>query len=353
MYSHLSKNVSLLQETGRRWAVLQRIHALVTQGLLIALMALTPAGCAFMGAGPVIQAPASIHRRAIVASVPFFPQKKYQCGPAALAMVLRWSGIDTTPDELVSSVYLPGRKGSLQSGLIAAARRRGRLAYPFRGISHLIEEVAAGHPVVVLQNLGLSWLPRWHYAVVAGYDLDERYVVLHTGDKAERQVGLRTFMYTWKRADQWGLSVLTPGSMPACAEEQPYLEAVFGLQQADGLKAALPAFEAAARHWPGSADAYLFLGNAYYSAGSRKKALMAFLQAVHLDPGNGIALNNLANLLAESGELNQAEMMARRAVAIGGIHLDAYRDTLKQIEMKRSAVGTPDRKSGHNGMNGE
>ena len=27
--------------------------------------------------------------------------------------------------------------------------------------------------LLVLQNLGLSWLPRWHYAVVVGYDLAE------------------------------------------------------------------------------------------------------------------------------------------------------------------------------------
>jgi hypothetical protein len=54
--------------------------------------------------------------------------------------------------------------------MIGAARRHGRLAYLITGPDSMFEEVAAGHPVIVLQNLGLSWYPVWHYAVVVGYD---------------------------------------------------------------------------------------------------------------------------------------------------------------------------------------
>lgn len=45
----------------------------------------------------------------------------------------------------------------------AAARRHGAVAYvlPDR-LDALLEEITAGHPVVVLQNLGLQWIPSWH-----------------------------------------------------------------------------------------------------------------------------------------------------------------------------------------------
>ena len=89
--------------------------------------ALVLAGCASRGPQlpPVTVAglPASVE----LDSTPFFPQQDYQCGPAALATVLVASGAQVSPDELVAEVYLPGRKGSLQAELIAAARARGRV----------------------------------------------------------------------------------------------------------------------------------------------------------------------------------------------------------------------------------
>jgi tetratricopeptide (TPR) repeat protein len=314
----------------------RRSTAFASRGLLIVLLIFQLAGCAFIRSGPVIQAPGAAPLKATVDAVPFYAQKKYQCGPAALAMVLQWSGIPITPDDLVPAVYTPGRKGSLQLELISAARRHDRLAYSIQGISCLIREVAAGRPVVVLQNLGLSWLPRWHYAVVIGYDLNSQFIVLHTGDRAARQVGLRTFLKTWQRADQWGLSILPPGRMPVCAEESAYLKAVLGLQQAGQSKSAKEAFSAAVDRWPDSAQAYLALGNALYEDGSLQEAIQALSHAVQIEPANGPALNNLAHLLAESGDLKSAEVMARRAIAIGGAYQEVYRRTLEEISLKRS-----------------
>ena len=74
-------------------------------------------------------------------SVPFYPQKAYQCGPAALAMVLEWSGINVDPDTLVPEVFTPSRKGSLQSALIGTARRYSRIAYPISSLSEMLTEV--------------------------------------------------------------------------------------------------------------------------------------------------------------------------------------------------------------------
>lgn len=269
--------------------------------------------------------------RVHLTGVPFHSQAALHCGPAALAMALQWSGVDTGPDTLAEQVFTPGRRGSLQSELISAARRHGRLAYPVAGLGCLLEAVQAGQPLVVLQNLGLSWLPRWHYAVVVGYDLEAGQVVLHTGKKAHRPVRLATFERTWRRADHWGLLVLRPTAIPACADENAYLRAALGLQQADRPAAARVAFETAVGHWPGSATAHLALGNALYAEGRPEAAIMAFEAAARIAPDNAAAFNNLAHVLAEQGRLVEAEAAARRSVVLGGPHANTFRRTLDEI----------------------
>ena len=64
---------------------------------------------------------------------PFYPQERYQCGPAALTTVLVQSGAGASLEAIVDKVYLPGRQGSLQVELLAATRTEGRLPYVIDG----------------------------------------------------------------------------------------------------------------------------------------------------------------------------------------------------------------------------
>ncbi|MDV7402172.1 hypothetical protein RZS08_62695, partial [Arthrospira platensis SPKY1] len=52
----------------------------------------------------------------------------------------------------------------LSAEIDALARREGFVSYPIRTLDELLAEVAAGHPVLVLQNLGTDWLTQWHFA---------------------------------------------------------------------------------------------------------------------------------------------------------------------------------------------
>ena len=52
-------------------------------------------------------------------SVPFFAQEEYQCGPAALAMLLNYSAVDVSPEELVPLVYVPDKQGSYPLEIVA------------------------------------------------------------------------------------------------------------------------------------------------------------------------------------------------------------------------------------------
>jgi len=304
--------------------------------LLLSFSIVSLSGCAFFGSttyrpNPLTVLPDRVHLR----NVPFHAQAALQCGPAALAMALGYSGRDVQPEMLAQQVYTPGRKGSLQSAVIGATRRNARLAYPIQGLDCLLAALAAGRPVIVLQNLGLSWIPRWHYAVAVGYDLNEQQIILHTGDMRDRRVGLAIFTRTWRRADQWGLQVLVPGEMPACSEESAYLQAALGLQQAGQTDAALAAFSAGAEHWPGSSAAQMAFGNALYAGGDFSGAIRAFEQAGQRAPADGAAFNNLAHVLAETGALEAAESAAQHAVDLGGPHHAIYRQTLEEIRQRR------------------
>jgi hypothetical protein len=118
----------------------------------------------------------------------------------------------------------------VQPSLISAARHYGRVAYPIRGLQELFAEVNAKHPVIVLQNLGLNWYPKWHYALVIGHENGGGTIILHSGTKAAESLSRQVFLNTWSRSDYWGLFVLPTDELPATVTEEKYLNAVAGLE---------------------------------------------------------------------------------------------------------------------------
>ena len=294
-------------------------------GLLLAL-----SGCSLHR--QAIPWPADAPGRVAIAEVPFFAQEQYQCGPAALAMALGWSGAAVTPDDLVPEVYTPARHGSLQTALIGAARRHGRIAYPFTGTDELLAELAAGHPAIVLVNLSFFWYPKWHYAVAVGYDQPQGEIILHSGTIRHERLSLRVFTNIWSRSTSWGLLVLPPDVLPATAREELWLEAAAGLEQAGQVSAAATAFETSLARWPHSFVAWMGLGNSRYAAGDMAAAAQAYQQAAGIDPQAGAAFNNLAYALWKMGRQEEALAAARQAVALGGPLQASFRKTLAEIE---------------------
>jgi len=267
-------------------------------------------------------------------AVPFYPQSDYQCGPSTLAMALTYSDLPITPEALKSQVYTPSQKGSLQMAMIGATRRHDRIAYPIFGFNSVYPEIAAGHPVIVLQNLGLSWIPVWHYAVLIGYDFIDNTVILRSGITERKVMSLDTFDKTWARSDYWGLIVLKPTRLPAIASEKDYLSAVFGLEKSNRFQAAIEGYQTALTRWPRSLIAFMGLGNSLYALGDLQGAEEAFRMAVKNHPGAAEAYNNLAQALLEQGHKQEALAAAQKAVAIGGPMREVYEATLKDIQSK-------------------
>ena len=133
-------------------------------------------------AGPSAVVPDDVPRRAAVADVPLIKQEDYYCGPASLAMVLQWAGMDVTQAEIAAQAFSPGATGTYLADMVGTARRRGQLAVPISSLADLLGEIAADHPVIIFQNLGLSWAPTWHYAVAVGYDLKDDQIFLNSGE---------------------------------------------------------------------------------------------------------------------------------------------------------------------------
>jgi len=309
-------------------------------GLVVFGLPLLAAGCATLQSDRLRATAAAFPQPVELDQVPFFPQEEYQCGPAALATVLVWSGVAVTPAQVAPQVYLPERQGSLQLELLAAARRRGRLPYLLQPqLESLAAEVASGNPVLVLQNLGLSFAPTWHYAVVVGFDLSTGDIVLRSGREPRRIVALETFEHTWRRGDYWAVVVLPPDRLPFTAEELPYLQSVTALERMDMHEVTAQAYATALRRWPRSLPALMGLGNTRYALGDLAGAEEAFRHAAQFHPQSAAAHNNLAQTLSDQKRYPEAEESARRAVELGagGPLRELFQQTLEEILRHRQA----------------
>ena len=271
--------------------------------------------------------------------VSFNPQRDYQCGPAALATVLQWNGLDITPDTLVPEIYLPGRKGSLQVEVIAAIRRHDQVPYKLdKSMTALLREIQAGNPVLVLQNLGLESIPAWHFAVVVGYDLEADRIVLRSGETRRRINSLELFERTWQRADYWALVVLPPTRLPATANPDTYLASVAPFEELGKPALALSAYHTALQRWPTDRNLLMAAGNASYRLQAYPAAETYYRKVLQTTPDHVPALNNLAYVMLKQGRYPEAEELAKQAVqASGGKDQNAL-DTLQEIQALREAV---------------
>jgi tetratricopeptide (TPR) repeat protein len=106
------------------------------------------------------------------------------------------------------------------------------------------------------------------------------------------------------------------------------------------FEAAIKEYTAAAKKLP---RAYLHLGNVHFEKKDLGKAEAYYRKAIKNDPRNADAHNNLAWLYYTKKEnLEEAEVLALKAIDLNPARETIYRDTLEKIrEMKKTAPRSP------------
>ncbi len=288
--------------------------------------------------------PADLPASHLIENVPFVAQEDFFCGPSAMSMMLQAQGLKPDLDELVSMVYVPERQGSFQIELKAAARRYDFLPYELEPkLESVLREVAAGNPVLVLQNLGLTFSPTWHYAVVIGYDLMEKEVILHSGMEAETRMLLTTFERTWIHySSAWALTILPPDHVPVTANPFAFQKALEDLVSVGLPQAALTGYAAAQTRWPENTLLDLGFANLLYQQNDFALSAEQFLRAIELEPEHLPAWNNLAYALSSLGCENAIDAaqcalkLAPEAASVEG----TLSDVQTMLQSKKSAAHT-------------
>ena len=292
--------------------------------------------------------PVGLPERIELSEVPFFPQSDYQCGPAALATALSYLKVPITPEQLVEQVYLPARQGSLQVEMLAAARRNGVVSYQLAPrFENMLREVAAGNPVIVLQDYGVWPVSLWHYAVVVGYDYANGDLFLRSGEKKRLIIPFGVFEYTWKESDYWAMVTVPPDRIPVTATEPSYQSAVIAMERSGDPRATRAAFASFLQRWPDNIAAAIGLANSHHGTGELKQAEAVLRQAAERHPESVAVLNNLAQTLSDQDKGEDALAFIDRAISLGGPFMAEVKETreaiLQRMKQKRdgSAYGAP------------
>lgn len=315
-------------------------HSSVSRSFLHVLLiafAIAAAGCVSLPQSSALRAsaPADLPRR-VSLDVPFFGEKDNYCGPSSLAMVLAHAGVPPSVPMLAHQVFIPGRAGSLQVEMLAAPRRYGLVSMTLEPrLESVLRELAAGNPVVLLVNYGFRVAPAWHYMVAIGYDLDAGELLVHSAPNADERLAFNRVEYLWRTVDNWSMVALPPDRIPATATPTGHATAMSGFERAGLRLQADAGWRAHLARWPDSALGWFALGNAAYREDDPMRAEAAFRRAIALDPGLVPAINNLAVMVAAlTGRLQEAVMLAEQAVAVGGPHQAAARQTLAELRTR-------------------
>ena len=253
-------------------------------------------------------------------------------------MAMNAAGANVTPEQMVDQVYLPARKGSLQVEMLVAPRRHGLVTYELAPqMQDLLREVAAGTPVVVLENYRYRWWPLWHYAVIVGYDLAEAEVIRRSRTRQRQTMPFNVFEYVWVDDNYWAMVVVPPDRVPVTATEERFAQAVAALERIGQASNAHTAYNAMLKRWPNSLGGMMGRGNTAYALKDLDTAEASFRQATRDHPEAASAFNNLAHVLSERGKLAEALATAEHAVSLGGPLLPATQATLEEI---RRQTGT-------------
>jgi ABC-type bacteriocin/lantibiotic exporter with double-glycine peptidase domain len=154
-----------------------------------------------------VGAPAS---GAVRLAVPVVRQAPERCGPAALAMVMRFHGADSAALAEADQAYDPALRGALITDLAAAARRAHFTAVVAEvSEDSLVALLKCGVPAILLYRRGVRPLAVGHYGVLVGWDPERERYAVNDGGATTRMIARQELMRRWHAAGSLAL-VLAP-----------------------------------------------------------------------------------------------------------------------------------------------
>ncbi|MBA2403988.1 MAG: PA2778 family cysteine peptidase, partial [Bdellovibrionales bacterium] len=268
---------------------------------LLVVVALLLGGCATATrqTDALMKNRAALPETSKLKELPLIKQARNHCGPATMAMMLNHAGKNVSLVELNQQMFTEKAEGTFQSDMLSTARYQGMLAIPINDMTSLLTEVSAGNPVVVFQNLGMSWWPKWHYAVVTGHDFRGPDILLHSGNDKYQKTDMRFFERTWILGERWGLLVLNPNQLSVTANERTHVAAAAMLEGIGKLDEAQTSYQTILLRWPQSLAALIGLGNVTYARKKFQSSIDYLKKAVTFYPESAIAWHNLATVQGE------------------------------------------------------
>ncbi len=142
----------------------------------------------------------------IIQDVPFYPQEDFQCGPASLAGVLNYWGVNVEPSEIADKIYSSSARGTLTIDMLLYAKGKGLYSLHYSGSwEDLKEKIKNGYPLVVLVDYGFFVYQANHFMVVVGFS-DEG-VVVNSGKKRHEFIEKERFLDIWEKTGYWTLLI--------------------------------------------------------------------------------------------------------------------------------------------------
>jgi tetratricopeptide (TPR) repeat protein len=262
-----------------------------------------------------------------------YKQDTYYCAPASLATLLEHQKIVFSYDELIKKTFTPKLNGSLQLELKAATRSYGLIPYELVGnIESILGEISNKNPVLVLFNLGLRDAPMWHYAVALGYDTQKQEIFLSAPNGNKTWMSFEEFERFFEKGGKWAIAALKPPKIPTYVDEKEFIKAVLDMYEVGDKELAKYALVAYVSKNPNSLVAMIALGNIYFLQNDFNSAAFVYKKSLEIEAENPVVLNNLAISLLRQNKPKEAKKYAQKAIKLGGVFLQKYKNTLDEIE---------------------
>jgi len=262
-------------------------------------------------------------------SVPPVAQTAYQCGPAALASVMRHWGRAGDADLIGRTLYRRGTRGVLNFMLAQYAHEQGFWAEIHEATPEALRAwLQRDVPPIVMLQVGPFWSPTYHFVVLRGFNDPAQLFYANTGQAETRAIRYAHFVTRSKRAGSWTLIICPPGRVTWTLSGDQAGELGLLLERAGRLDLAERRYGEALAARPTSVPVRFNLANVYLTTHRRPQAKAIYQALIKEQPGWGPASNNLAWIALEENRPQEAVRLIEVAFQHGAARSYDILDTL-------------------------